>query len=115
MKLMINRLTGVEYDVLETGDNVYVYISNHFNGTCQIGCCDYVHHRIYIHKDLSLVQKVKTLKHELTHAIIEEYALSNDEGQLSEEKVCDFMSIYGSEIESLTEHYFKYREQTEGK
>lgn len=115
MKLTINRLTGVEYDVLETGDNVYVYVANHFNGTCQIGCCDYVHHRIYIHKDLSLVQKVKTLKHELTHAIIEEYALSNDEGQLSEEKVCDFMSIYGSEIESLTEHYFKYREQTEGK
>lgn len=115
MKLTINRLTGVEYDVLETGDNVYVYIANHFNGACQIGCCDYIHHRIYIHKDLSLVQKVKTLKHELTHAIIEEYALSNDEGQLSEEKVCDFMSIYGSEIESLTEHYFKYREQTEGK
>lgn len=115
MKLTINRLTGVEYDVLETGDNVYVYIANHFNGACQIGCCDYVHHRIYIHKDLSLVQKVKTLKHELTHAIIEEYALSNDEGKLSEEKVCDFMSIYGSEIESLTEHYFKYREQTEGK
>lgn len=115
MKLTINRLTGVEYDVLETGDNVYVYVANHFNGACQIGCCDYVHHRIYIHKDLSLVQKVKTLKHELTHAIIEEYALSNDEGQLSEEKVCDFMSIYGSEIESLTEHYFKYREQTEGK
>ena len=112
---MINRLTGVEYDVLETGDNVYVYIANHFNGACQIGCCDYVHHRIYIHKELSLVQKIKTLKHELTHAIIEEYALSNDEGQLSEEKVCDFMSIYGSEIESLTEHYFKYREQTEGK
>lgn len=115
MKLTINRLTGVEYDVLETGDNVYVYIANHFNGACQIGCCDYVHHRIYIHKDLSLVQKVKTFKHELTHAIIEEYALSNDEGKLSEEKVCDFMSIYGSEIESLTEHYFKYREQTEGK
>lgn len=115
MKLMINRLTGVEYDVLETGDNIYVYVANNFNGACQIGCCDYVHHRIYIHKDLSLVQKVKTLKHELTHAIIEEYALSNDEGQLSEEKVCDFMSIYGSEIESLTEHYFKYREQTEGK
>ena len=115
MKLTINRLTGVEYDVLETGDNVYVYIANHFNGACQIGCCDYVHHRIFIHKELSLTQKIKTLKHELTHAIIEEYALSNDEGKLSEERVCDFMSIYGSEIESLTEHYFKYREQTEGK
>lgn len=115
MKLMINRLTGVEYDVLETGDNDYVYVENNSNGTCQIGCCDYVHHMIYIHKELSLVQKIKTLKHELTHAIIEEYALSNDECKLSEEKVCDFMSIYGSEIESLTEHYFKYREQTEGK
>ena len=115
MKLTINRITMVEYDVIESGNNEYVYIDSDSNGTCQIGCCDYVHHRIFIHKELSLTQKIKTLKHELTHAIIEEYALSNDECKISEEKVCDFMSIYGSEIESLTEHYFKYREQTEGK
>ena len=31
MKLMINRLTGVEYDVLETGDNDYVYVESNSN------------------------------------------------------------------------------------
>lgn len=48
-------------------------------------------HIIYINKDMCFDQKIKTLKHELTHCYIWEYGLYNVT-DVNEEVICDLVA-----------------------
>lgn len=93
------KINNVDYEVFEDCDGVNVSLLDEENMI--LGKCDSVNQKIYIHKDLLFNKKVKTLKHEITHAFIEEYGFSNY--VFNEEDICNFVSIYGSEICRLTD------------
>ncbi len=60
-----------------------------------IGLTDYRHQTITIEEDLSSGAFKRTLKHELTHAIIYSYGLDQIQ-EFSQEILCDFMANYSS-------------------
>ena len=55
------------------------------------GITSYSKHEIWINKDMCQDQKIKTLKHELTHCYIWNYGLYNVP-RFNEEMVCDLVS-----------------------
>ena len=63
-------------------------------------------HIIYINKDMCQEQKIKTLKHELTHCYIWEYGLYNVI-DLNEEVVCDIVACINDFINEITSRYKK--------
>ncbi len=64
------------------------------------GVCIYSKHEIWINKDLCEEQKIKTLKHELTHCYIWSYGLYNVP-HYTEEMVCDLVSSIHDFIEEI--------------
>ncbi len=62
--------------------------------------------KIYIDKDLCLVQKKQTLKHELMHCYIGCY-LFNVEKEYTEEDLCNISSNSHDIIHKIIEDYFK--------
>lgn len=65
-------------------------------------------HCIYINKDMHPEQQIKTLKHELTHCFIWNYALFNVP-HYTEEMVCDLVASSNDFINEIVE---KYKEVT---
>lgn len=65
------------------------------------GCVHYSERRIYVHKNLSLEDKFKVLRHELTHAVLYETQIELKE-YYTEEDMCELMSKYGAFIVEKT-------------
>ena len=63
-------------------------------------------HIIYINKDMCKEQKIKTLKHELTHCYIWEYGLYNVL-DINEEVICDIVACSNDFINKIINEYFK--------
>lgn len=61
-------------------------------------------HIIYINKDMCEEQKIKTLKHELTHCYIWEYGLHNVI-DVNEEVICDIVASSNDFINEVVEQY----------
>ena len=61
-------------------------------------------HIIYINKDMCEAQKIKTLKHELTHCYIWEFGLFNIE-YVSEEVICDLVASSNDFINIVVGQY----------
>ncbi len=61
-------------------------------------------HIIYINKDMCYDQKIKTLKHELTHCYIWEYGLYNVT-DVNEEVICDLVASSNNFINEVVEKY----------
>ena len=99
MKLLIK---DTQWDIVEEGDGESVYLGN-----CQagerycLGLTDGARARVVIHKDLPAKQKMRTLLHELTHAVLDTYGLRYVD--LNEETLCEFMAVYGREISCLAD------------
>lgn len=106
MELEIDQINHVKYDIIETTDDNYVNITS--NGESILGLCDNANRKIYIHKNLDFPSKVKTLRHELMHAIIYEYGFSKE--TYSEEDVCNLFGTYEKLIDDLV---FEYADRDE--
>lgn len=63
-------------------------------------------HKIYINKDLCEAQKIKTLKHELTHCYIWEYGLYNVMN-INEEVICDIVACSNDFINEVIGQYIQ--------
>ena len=63
-------------------------------------------HIIYINKDMCQEQKIRTLKHELTHCYIWEYGLYNVM-DINEEVICDIVASSNDFINEVVEKYRK--------
>lgn len=63
-------------------------------------------HVIYINKDMCEEQKIRTLKHELTHCYIWEYGLYNVM-DVNEEVICDIVASSNDFINEIVEQYKK--------
>jgi len=63
-------------------------------------------HVIYINKDMCEEQKIKTLKHELTHCYIWEYGLYNVV-DVNEEIICDLVACSNDFINKIIKQYKK--------
>ena len=61
-------------------------------------------HIIYINKDMCQEQKIRTLKHELTHCYIWEYGLYNVM-DINEEVICDIVASSNDFINEIVEKY----------
>lgn len=61
-------------------------------------------HIIYINKDMCQEQKIRTLKHELTHCYIWEYGLYNVM-DINEEVICDIVASSNDFINEIVEQY----------
>ena len=66
-------------------------------------------HVIYINKDMCEEQKIKTLKHELTHCYIWEYGLFNVI-EVNEEIICDLVACSNDFINEVVEKYKNRKE-----
>ena len=66
-------------------------------------------HVIYINKDMCEQQKIKTLKHELTHCYIWEYGLFNVI-DVNEEVICDLVACSNDFINEVVEKYKNRKE-----
>ena len=63
-------------------------------------------HLIYINKEMCKDQKIKTLKHELTHCYIWEYGLYNVPN-FNEEMACDLVSSSNDFINEVVREYLE--------
>lgn len=64
------------------------------NGKECKGCVHYSDRKIYVYKNLSLEDKFKVLRHELTHAVLYETQIELKE-HYTEEDMCELMAKYG--------------------
>ena len=69
-------------------------------GNTNIGLTDYRSLDISVEANLPYEAMYRTLKHELTHAIIYSYGLDQI-GKFSQEVVCDFMANYSDMLNRL--------------
>lgn len=67
----------------------------------------YSTHEIWINKDMCKEQKIKTLKHELTHCYIWNYGLYNVP-HFTEEMICDLVSCINDFINDIVKEVEKY-------
>ena len=67
----------------------------------------YPTHEIWINKDTCKEQKIKTLKHELTHCYIWNYGLYNVP-HFTEEMICDLVSCINDFINDIVKEVEKY-------
>lgn len=94
MKLLINNF---EYELLFVNwndENLKVEDNDY-----RSGMTNFKEKRIYIANNLNKESLNYTLKHEITHAIIDSYGMLQIEW--NDEIVADFMAIYGSILEAL--------------
>ena len=68
------------------------------------GLTKYPTHEIWINKEMSREQQIKTLKHELTHCYIFNYGLYNVPS-FNEEMVCDLVSSINDFINEVVKKY----------
>ena len=75
-------------------------------GNTSIGLTDYRSLDITVEASLPYEAMYRTLKHELTHAIIYSYGLDQI-GKFNQEVVCDFMANYSDMLNSLTQNVLR--------
>lgn len=68
------------------------------------GLTNKAEHKIIINKDMCKDQKIRTLKHELTHCYIWEYGLYNA-GDINEELICDIVACSNDFINEVIKQY----------
>lgn len=78
------------------------------DSTFCFGVTLYPKHKILINKDICDEQKVKTLKHELTHAYIWEHGLYNAPS-FTEEMVCDLVAACNYIVMEISSNYELYK------
>ena len=71
-------------------------------------------HEIIINSDMCKEQKIRTLKHELTHCYMWEYGLYNAE-PINEELVCDIVSASNDFINEVVNKWREYECKSEHK
>lgn len=109
MKFILN---SDEWELEEVdSDELLDLYNKEFNSdsTFCFGVTLYPKHKILINKDMCNGQKIKTLKHELTHAYIWEHGLYNAPN-FTEEMVCDLVAACSETIYELAKdwkHIFK--------
>lgn len=69
-------------------------------------------HIIYINKEMCFDQKIKTLKHELTHCYIWEYGLYYVDN-INEELLCDIVASSNDFINGVVKDYTTYKKAEE--
>lgn len=74
--------------------------------TYAFGVTIYPTHEIWINKDMCLEQRIRTLKHELTHCFIYNYGLYNAPG-FNEEMVCNLVASINDFINEVINKYKK--------
>ena len=94
MKLNINNFHYELIYVDEKDENLEID-----NGDYRSGITDFRKKKIYIANNLNNDSYKYTLKHELTHAIIDSYGLLQIEW--NDEIIADFMAIYSNELQEL--------------
>lgn len=102
--ILINKVGGVYYTVIESD-----YIDNEYDTNPKYGKCDVNKHLIYINKDLCLAEKIRELKYQIAIAVMHEYTVF-ESNMLQEGDVAIFVAIYGNYINELTELYFKNKQ-----
>ena len=104
MGILVN---GSEWNILEKTQKEVVDKYNEAydeDAKCVFGLTRFKEYEIWINKEMCLEQKIKTLKHELTHCYIFMYGL----GQVphfTEEMVCDLVSAITEFIDESVERY----------
>ena len=99
--VMIN---GLEWTVYESGNNQYVSLERE-PGEHNIGYYDSAQLAIFIHKDLPIDQKRRTLIHELAHAFIYSYCVG-DGDLFNEEVMCEFVAAYSAKILNIAKSIY---------
>ena len=76
------------------------------------GLTRYPEHEIWLNKEVCMDQKMRTLKHELTHCYIWSYGMYYVP-HYTEEMVCDLVSSINSFINLVLDMYLKYLKGSE--
>ena len=107
MKFKINN-DNWEIRESNTKDLIALYKSQNYEDDVYfaLGVTIKPEHIIYINGEMNFEQQIKTLKHELTHCFIWEYALFNVPN-FNEEMVCDLVSSINDFINEIVEKYRK--------
>ena len=105
MLLTIDEINDIKYEIIESDNCKYVYLSQDPCNESVLGMCDPSTTTIYLYEHLTFTKKIKVLRHELAHAIIFECMARKD--TYTEEDVCDFMSNYGVKIDELVKEYIE--------
>lgn len=79
---------------------------NDETATYCFGVTIYNEHKILLNSEMCYQQKIKTLKHELTHCYIWEYGMFNIPN-FTEEMVCDLVASINDFINEVVNKYFK--------
>ncbi len=74
--------------------------------TFAFGVAIFPTHEIWINKDMCIDQKIRTLKHELTHCFIYSYGMYNVP-EFNEEMVCDLVASITDFIDEVINKYKK--------
>ena len=104
MKFEIN---GIEWTIREEDEkSKYLTIIDQQGKECQaIGFCAHENKYILLAKQLPKDQKVRTLRHELTHAFCYDCLVSN-RYEFDQEALCEFVAIYSPRINQIADDYF---------
>lgn len=81
------------------------------NDDCRFiyGYTDYTQQNIFLNKDLCTSQKIRTLKHELTHCYIWEQGLYNVVN-VNEETICDLVACSNDFINKVVNLFCDYKD-----
>ena len=104
MKIVVN---GSEWNIYEKPQKEITDRYNkdlEENAICIFGLTIFTEHEIWINKDMIIDQKIKALKHELTHCYIESFGLGQAP-HYTEEMVCDLVSSITDFINRNIEKY----------
>jgi len=101
------RINDDEWEIIQVDKEL---IRNRFNkdneedATYVFGLTIFSEHKIWINKDMCDEQKIKTLKHELTHCYIWSFGLGSVP-HYTEEMVCDIVSASNGFVNDTVEKY----------
>lgn len=103
------RINDDEWEIIQVDKDK---IRNRFNKDNEedaifvFGLTIFSEHKIWINEDMCTEQKIKTLKHELTHCYIWSYGLGSAP-HYTEEMVCDIVSASINIINDIVKEYIK--------
>lgn len=98
MKFILN---GIEWSISERSD---------MQQSDEVGHIDYSTKQISIDKSISKDFKRKVIIHEIGHAIMDSYLLSNT-GKYTEEEMVEFLALYADKAVSITDRYFEGKDR----
>lgn len=113
---MIFCVNGLDYEIVESDNCPQCYLvddSNYMDSGQLLGSCDNALQKIYIHRKLPLKNKIRTLAHEVTHAVIYAYGLDREE--FTQEDMCEFVASHFQTINRIVFDYFNGKEKDSAK